>query len=56
MERDNFMLNGPPRRELNKEPIETPGLGDLLLGTWLSGQFKKQQDMVRGAEERAKKR
>lgn len=56
VERDNFMVNGPPRRELNAEPIETVGLGDLLLGSWLSGQLKKQQDILRAAEERGKKR
>ena len=55
LERDNFMLNGPPRRELNTEPVETMGLSDLLLGSWLTGQFKKQQDIVRASEDRGKK-
>jgi prephenate dehydrogenase len=55
-ERDNYMLNGPPRRDMAGPPIEAVGLGDLLLGSWVTGQFKKQQEILRAAEEREKKR
>jgi prephenate dehydrogenase len=54
LERDNYMLNGPPKRN-QAAPIETPGLGEMLFGSWLSGQFKKQQDIIRDAETRGSK-
>jgi len=56
LERDNFMLNGPPRREMAGPEIETIGLGDLLLGSKISGYLKKQQELIRDMEAREKKR
>jgi prephenate dehydrogenase len=55
LERDNYVVNGPPAREKYEE-IETVGLGDLLMGSRLKDFMKKQEDIIRAQEERAKKR
>ncbi len=55
LERDNYMVNGPPRRDVG-EPIEKISLGDLLLGSKISGMMKKQQEILKAAEERAEKK
>ena len=52
IERENFMVNGPPNRDAG-EPMETVSFGDLLLGSAISGYMKKQRDLIREAEERA---
>ncbi len=51
MERENFMENGPPRRDQG-EPMETVSLNDMLFGTKVSGYMKKQQEMLKAAEKR----
>jgi prephenate dehydrogenase len=55
VERDNYMVNGPPRRD-EGTPIETVSLGDLLFGSKVGGYLKKQQEMLRGMEARENKR
>jgi prephenate dehydrogenase len=55
MERDNFVLNGPPSRE-KREPVESISLSDMIMGTRLKQFMKKQEDIIRAQEERAKKR
>jgi prephenate dehydrogenase len=56
MERDTFMEAGAPSREVASAKIEGLGLGDMLLGTKISGYLKKQQDMIKDMESREKKR
>lgn len=55
-ERDNYMVSGPPRRDQFGPQVENVGLGDLLLGTKISGYLKKQQEMIKDMESREKKR
>jgi prephenate dehydrogenase len=52
LERDNYMVNGPPQRDVG-EPIPKVSLGDMILGSAVAGYMKKQQEIVRAAEERA---
>jgi len=52
IERENFMVNGPPPRDVG-EPMETISLSDILFGSAISGYMKKQRDIIREAEERA---
>ncbi len=52
IERENFMVNGPPTRDVG-EPMETVSLSDILFGSAISGYMKKQRDVIREAEERA---
>jgi prephenate dehydrogenase len=52
IERENFMVNGPPSRNVG-EPMETISLSDILFGSAISGYMKKQRDIIREAEERA---
>ncbi len=54
LERDNFMVNGAPRRDVG-EPVEKVSFSDMLLGSKISGMMKKQQELLRAAEERAEK-
>jgi len=55
LERDNYMVNGPPGREKHEE-VETISLGDMLMGTRLKQFMKKQEEIIRAQEDRAKKR
>jgi len=55
IERDNYMVAGAPRRETGA-PIETISLGDMLLGSKVTGFMKKQQEILKAAEERAEKK
>ena len=55
IERDNFMINGPPSRE-KRESVETISLGDMMMGTRLKQFMKKQEDIIRAQEDRANKR
>jgi prephenate dehydrogenase len=55
LERDNFMLNGAPSREVSSGPVEKISLSDMLLGTAISGYLRKQQDVVKDLESREKK-
>jgi prephenate dehydrogenase len=52
IERDTFMTAGPPQRE-SGEAIETVSLGDMLLGSKVSGYMKKQQEIIKTMEDRA---
>ena len=52
LERDNFLVNGPPRRDAG-EPIEKISLGDMLLGSAVSGYMKKQQEIIKNMEARS---
>jgi prephenate dehydrogenase len=56
VERDHFMLNGPPRRETAGPEIERTSLSEFLLGSTITGYLKKQQEMIRGMEAREKRR
>jgi hypothetical protein len=55
LERDNYMVNGPPGREKHEE-VETISLGDMLMGTRLKQFMKKQEEIIRAQEDRAKER
>jgi prephenate dehydrogenase len=55
-ERDNFMIAGAPKRSEAGPDVEGISLGDMLLGTKISGMMKKQQAMLREMESREKKR
>jgi prephenate dehydrogenase len=55
IERDNYMVNGPPRRE-SGEPMPKVSLGDFLLGSKLTEFMRKQEEIIRASEERANKR
>jgi prephenate dehydrogenase len=52
IERDNYMINGAPRRD-EGEPIEKVSLGDILLGSKITGYMKKSQEMIKEMEKRA---
>lgn len=52
LERDNYVLNGPPRREPAGPPVERVSFSEILLGSWAVGQFKRQQELLRDAESR----
>lgn len=54
IERDNFLMAGPPRREMEAAEAPKFGLSEFLLGSKVSDMMKKQEDIIRGAEERAK--
>ncbi|HXK34023.1 MAG TPA: prephenate dehydrogenase/arogenate dehydrogenase family protein [Dehalococcoidia bacterium] len=55
LERDNYMLNGPPRREPSGPAVERVSFSEILLGSWAAGQFRRQQELLRDAESRAEK-
>ena len=55
LERDNFMVNGAPRRNLG-DPIEKISFSDMMLGSAISGMMKKQTELLKAAEERAEKK
>lgn len=55
IERDNYMVVGAPRRE-TAAPIEAVSLSDMLFGSKVSGMLKKQQELIKAAEERAEKK
>jgi prephenate dehydrogenase len=52
IERDNYMINGAPQRDQG-EAIEHVSLGDILLGSKLTGYMKKQQELIKEMEKRA---
>jgi prephenate dehydrogenase len=52
LERDNFMVNGPPRRETG-EPLPKVSFADFLVGAKVAEYMRKQEEMIRAAEERA---
>ena len=49
LERDNYMVNGPPQRDV-AEPIEAISLGDMLLGSKINSYMKKQQELMKNLE------
>ncbi len=51
LERDNYMLNGAPRRDIG-EPMEKINFADLLLGSKIAGLMRKQEETIRQAEAR----
>ncbi len=52
LERDNYVLNGAPRRDIGAEPAEKLNFADLLLGSKLAGMMRKQEETIRQAEAR----
>jgi prephenate dehydrogenase len=52
IERENFVVNGPPRRD-DREPMEKVSLSEMLLGSKISGFMNKQQEIIKAAEARA---
>ena len=54
MERDNYMAAGPPRRETG-DPMPKVSMSDFLFGNQLTGMMKKQQEILKRAEDREKK-
>ncbi len=55
IERDNFALNGPPRRDV-PDRVENVSLGDMLMGTKVNAMFRKQSEIIRASEERANRK
>jgi prephenate dehydrogenase len=55
LERDNFMVNGPPRRE-SGEPLPRVSLADFLVGTKVADYMRKQEEMIRASEERVNRK
>ena len=53
LERDNFMINGPPSRVGDQPSTPKMGLSDFLLGSKLADMMRKQEDIIRSSEERA---
>ncbi len=51
LERDNYMTNGAPRRDVS-EPMEKIHFADLLLGSKIAGMMRKQEEAIRQAEAR----
>ena len=52
LERDNYMVNGPPRRETSGDPMPKISIGDFLLGTRVADYMRKQEEMIRASEDR----
>jgi hypothetical protein len=55
LERDNYMVNGPPRRE-SGEPLPKVSLSDFMLGTKVADYMRKQEEIIRASEDRAKRK
>jgi prephenate dehydrogenase len=55
LERDNYMVNGPPRRE-TAEPLPTVSVSDFLFGSKVAEHLRKQEAMIRASEERANRK
>jgi prephenate dehydrogenase len=51
LERDNYVLNGAPQRDVG-EPMETISFSEILLGSKIAGMMKKQEETLRAAEAR----
>jgi prephenate dehydrogenase len=52
IERDNYMLNGPPQRTTG-EDMPKVGLGDMLVGSKVMDMMRKQDAILKAAESRA---
>ncbi len=55
LERDNYMINGAPRRETG-EPLPQVSLADFLVGTKVAEYMRKQEEMIRASEERVNRK
>jgi nitrate reductase beta subunit len=55
VERDNFMVNGAPRRELG-EPLPKVSLADFLVGSKVAEYMRKQEEIIRASEKRAERK
>jgi prephenate dehydrogenase len=55
LERDNYMVNGPPRRE-SGEPMPKVSLSDFMLGTKVADYMRKQEEIIRASEDRVKRK
>jgi prephenate dehydrogenase len=55
MERDTFMVAGPPKRDV-APPMETVSVTDLLFGTKVKEFMKWQEEILRDAESRAEQK
>jgi prephenate dehydrogenase len=53
IERDNFIIGGPPKREQQGAEAPKVSIGEFLLGSKVSDMMKKQEDIIRGSEDRA---
>lgn len=51
LERDNFMVNGPPSRQ-KYEPIETLSMSDVLFGSKVGQYMKRQREILKDMESR----
>lgn len=56
LERDNYMVNGPPRRETEGEPMPTVSISDFLLGSRVADYMRKQEEMIRASEDRVNRK
>ncbi len=52
LERDNYMTNGAPRRDV-AEPVEKISFADILLGKKLADAMRRQEQVLKEAESRA---
>lgn len=52
LERDNFMMNGAPRRDVG-EPVERISFADMLLGKKLADAMRRNEQVLKEAEARA---
>jgi prephenate dehydrogenase len=55
LERENYMVNGPPRRE-SGEALPRVSLADFLVGTKVADYMRKQEEIIRASEERANRK
>jgi prephenate dehydrogenase len=56
IERENYMVSGPPRREAGGLPVETVSLSDMLFGSKVTGYLKKQQQMIKDLDDREQRK
>jgi prephenate dehydrogenase len=56
VERDNYMLNGPPQRIEPSADLPSISLSEVLLGTKLTEMMRRQESMIRASEQRAERR
>jgi prephenate dehydrogenase len=56
LERDNYMVNGPPRRQESGEPLPRVSLADFMLGTRVADYMRKQEEIIRASEARANRK
>lgn len=54
LERDNYLINGPPKRESERGEAPRIGISDFLLGSKLADMMRKQEDIIKASEQRAR--